>query len=303
MQVQPKERRLKMLNNSGVIFTDNPRGYYLKEKKMQGITGVIKKHLFPDLYKDVSDYILKQAAEKGKQIHADLFEFDMFGVLDSEIKRKYSFLLEQENLKIIDNEYLVTDFKNFASAIDKVAIKDDEIILIDVKNTAKLNERYLSWQLSILKYLFKKVNPNLHVAGLYVIWTREMIFKKVKEISEKEVVNLLDCEINGKTYEVPKEILTAQDKEALVLIKKVTELATQIKNLEDQKKQFNAEIENLFENLNVISWETDSFLIKKTADYDRETFDSKKFKEQHPDLFENFKKSTKVKGSVKIKLK
>lgn len=37
----------------------------LGEKQLQGITGMISRQLFPDKYKDVPDFVLKRAAEKG----------------------------------------------------------------------------------------------------------------------------------------------------------------------------------------------------------------------------------------------
>ena len=58
------------LVKSSVVFNEENHTYMLGEKQLQGITGMISRQLFPDKYKDVPDFVLKRAAEKGSLIHA-----------------------------------------------------------------------------------------------------------------------------------------------------------------------------------------------------------------------------------------
>ena len=53
------------LVKSSVVFNEENHTYMLGEKQLQGITGMISRQLFPDKYKDVPDFVLKRAAEKG----------------------------------------------------------------------------------------------------------------------------------------------------------------------------------------------------------------------------------------------
>jgi outer membrane protein assembly factor BamA len=50
-------------------------------------------------------------------------------------------------------------------------------------------------------------------------------------------------------------------------------------------------------------WETDKLLITRVLPGQRESFDSTKFKKDYPDLAEQYKKISKVAGSVRIKVK
>ena len=74
---------------------------------------------------------------------------------------------------VLASEYIVTDFEHFASPIDKVVEINNEVCLVDVKTTAALDYEYLSWQLSVYKYLFGLVNPDVKIGGLGAIWIRD----------------------------------------------------------------------------------------------------------------------------------
>ena len=57
------------LNNCGVILTEDHE-YWLGDKRLTGITGIISRQLFPDKYKAVPEKVLKAALVivTGKQI-------------------------------------------------------------------------------------------------------------------------------------------------------------------------------------------------------------------------------------------
>lgn len=73
-----------------------------------------------------------------------------------------------------------------------------------------------------------------------------------------------------------------------------------LKEVEDElKKSILAEMESK----NIIKLETDEITISYIASTDRETFDSKAFKADHADLFDEYVKISPVKASVRIKVK
>ena len=57
------------LVKSSVVFSEENHTYFLGEKQLKGITGMISRQLFPNKYRDIPEYILKKAAEKGSRIH------------------------------------------------------------------------------------------------------------------------------------------------------------------------------------------------------------------------------------------
>ena len=49
------------LVKSSVVFSEENHTYFLGEKQLKGITGMISRQLFPNKYKDIPEYILKRA--------------------------------------------------------------------------------------------------------------------------------------------------------------------------------------------------------------------------------------------------
>jgi hypothetical protein len=295
-----------MLKNSKVTYNDVEHTYSYKGKKLSGITRILTKHLFVDKYDAIPDYILQNAAKIGNQVHFDLQTFDLFGQITTDKQKEYSEIIEKNNINVIENEYIVTDFEHFATAIDKVVIIDGKIYLIDVKNTAKVDFEYISWQLSICKYLFELTNPNLKVDGLKCIWTKNKVqLLDIKAIDIEEVKELLDAEINGNMYfrKDTAIIPTQKEQEALTIIKEINEIAQKIEDLKKIEADYKLNIEKMFNDLGIESWETEFFTIKKTKDYEKETFDTTAFKIENPELAKNYIKKTLVKGSIKTKLK
>lgn len=136
------------LVKSSVVFSEENHTYFLGEKQLKGITGMISRQLFPNKYKDIPEYILKRAAEKGSRIHGQCQFADVTGLPPESIEA-INYIRERVNAgyKAFANEYTVSDNEYFASNIDCVWEKDEKISLGDIKTTASLDREYLSWQL------------------------------------------------------------------------------------------------------------------------------------------------------------
>lgn len=296
-----------LLNPSPIIFVNEPRGYWLGDKQMQGITGMLSRQLFQNKYADIPAHILKNAAERGSRIHSDIETFDMFGVAESEESRLYAEMKRKENFQVLRSEYLVTDGVHFASAIDKVMQMDDGICLGDVKTTAKLDEDYVSWQLSTYRYLFELQNPHIEVKRLYAIWVRNgaSVMREVNMIPKDIIIELLECDINHIQFQNPyrQTVVTTESEEANKLIAGVTHIITQIKELQELKSSYDKRIEALFADTGANRWETDHFIIQKNKDSLRSGFDTARFKKEHPDLYNEYIKQTPVRGAIKSTLK
>ena len=50
------------LVKSPVVFNEENHTYFLGEKQLRGITGMISRQLFPDKYKGVPDHVMRRAA-------------------------------------------------------------------------------------------------------------------------------------------------------------------------------------------------------------------------------------------------
>lgn len=291
------------LNDSGVIFLEDPRGYWLGDKQLEGLTGMIGRQLFPNKYSAVPEHILENAAKRGHKIHEDIQMYDMIGEVGSDAVKWYAEMKAKEEFEVIDSEYLVTDKTHFASAIDKVMIKGGKVCLGDVKTTYQLDKEYISWQLSIYKYLFNLINPDIEVDKLYAIWVRDgATLHEVPEIPQEEVIKLLECEREGKQY-VRKDVATTQDEKAITIVRQMADVLVEIADLEAKRDAFKKQLEEMFEQFGVEKWETDHFVISRVESYTKETFDSKKFKADNPELAKDYVKQTEVKSSIRIKIK
>ena len=109
------------LVKSNVVFNEENHTYFLGDKQLSGITGMIKRQLFPDKYKEVPQHILERAAERGTRVHHECQFVDTTGFEpESQEAMNYLLLRTGAGYKTLANEYTVSDGENFASNIDCV---------------------------------------------------------------------------------------------------------------------------------------------------------------------------------------
>ena len=77
----------------------------------------------------------------------------------------------------------------------------------------------------------------------------------------------------------------------------------QIKDLKEQEDLLKGAILEAMENNNILKLDTPDLIISYLAPSDRESFDSKKLKEDNQDLYDEYVKMTPVKSSIRIKVK
>lgn len=81
----------------------------------------------------------------------------------------------------------------------------------------------------------------------------------------------------------------------------ITAVETQMKALKEQYDDFRDRLQKAMEQNGLIKVEADGLKINYIAETTRETFDSKQFREDFPDLYNEYVKFSKVKACVKIK--
>lgn len=286
------------LPDCGVRFYESPRGYWLGLLELQGITGILSRHLFPKQYDSVPEYILKAAAERGSTVHDLCREYDMFGTYSlpetddekiEEFIKAYAGLVEHYKPKNVSNEYLVTDGTHYASAIDKVFVMDGKLCLGDIKTTYSLNKDYVSWQLSIYKYLFER-QTGLKVEGLYAIWLREG--GKMMEVPDKgseRVEKLLEADRIGELYQdKPETTALSADLKAVEALEALKGVMVQIEEAQALEKDLKAKVELMFDELGIDSWETDWFKITRIKASPRKVFNLDSFMKEHNDVYKEY---------------
>lgn len=292
-----------ILNQSPVVFDEEEHTYTLDGKQLHGITGMLSRQLFADKYSGVPQHILDAAKERGTAVHKDCEFVDSTGLEPVTAEGKNHVRL-MEGYTVLANEYTVSDNDYFATNIDRVQCCGEEISLVDIKTTFKLDEEYLSWQLSINAYLFELQNPDLKVSKLYAEWLRGEEVAKMVEIPRKDddtVVALLNCEKCGESYLVPvedeKALITHSAVDILIEAKQMAEYYTnRYKEIEEALLKAMAES-------GTKQWQTDRLKATYTPASTSDRFDAKKFQEENPELYKKYLTSSTRKETVRITIK
>lgn len=238
------------LKDSGVVFNDTTHQYFLDGKELKGITGLLHRCLFPDMYAGVPDDILKQAAAAGSVVHEQIELYDTMDLEPSVPEAKaYARMKEELGYETVANEYIISNGVDYASGIDltmhKVGAPENEVELWDIKHTYNVNRSYVEWQLSIYKAFFEALNPNIKVTAIKCLWLRDdkrrgLINRLIplKPHTSSEVERLLDCDRQGILYDGKVEKIApyveASEQRLVWLTNQINELTAEKKELTEQ---------------------------------------------------------------------
>lgn len=295
------------LQDSGVSFDTEAHRYFLNGKELQGITGILHKHVFTDMYADIPQFVLDRAAERGTIIHESIELYDAgFEPKESTPElNSYKRIKADNGLKTLANEYIVSDNKHFASSIDLVFTNGGKnIILADIKTTSVLDKEYVRWQLSIYAYLFELQNPDLKVSKLYALWLRgeKSEFAEVERIDTEIVKELLQCEVEGKQFVNPlaktEQTVPAEIKNAEMA---VYTIITQIKELDAKKKELSKGLLKLMQDNDVKSYKGEHITLSRKAASTREDIDKTKLKKDFPEAYAACMKVTNISETLQIR--
>lgn len=84
---------------------------------------------------------------------------------------------------------------------------------------------------------------------------------------------------------------------------KIAEFEKAIKDIQEKEKALKEAILNEMQAKNIVKIDTPELSITLVAETYKETFDSKLFKEQNPDLYDSYVKMSTVKASLRLKVK
>lgn len=292
------------LNTSKVRFVSETHQYYLGDKELFGITNTLIKRAYPDTYKDIPHHILEQAARNGSLMHETIELYDELGI-ESDLKElsNYKKVLKENNLKVLASEYIVSDNEHYATAIDKVMQDaDGNIILIDLKRTSVLHTENVSLQLSICKRFFELLNPHLKVHAIYVLRLRDNLtdFVKLEQVSDEFIDELIEADILDKQFNAPqtsKENLPAEFHDMELEIARIESLLKEYKKKQEELK---SGLLAVMEEHNVKSWTGKKVKITRSLPTTKSSFDSKRFAEEHPELYKQYCRESSVSGGLRI---
>lgn len=253
-----------------------------------------------------------------------------------------SYIRHLNGFTALANELTVSDNEKYASQIDNVWQNNQTggIWLVDTKtnnisvyplcgyfnpnyftNGADALKEYLSWQLSIYAELFEMENPGMKVEGLACNWLRKdnaafwIIERKPSELVRELLTTEYIFMDNGPAYFHHDQSvfgiganLPAEVKEKLPILPQ--DVVTYFGNLLRTVKETEAKLEEAKAGLraamkqhNVTKFDFGTFTATLSADTTSNSFDSKKFQKENPELYKKYVTVKAKKGSLTLKLK
>lgn len=291
------------LKKSGVVFDQEHHTYTFNGVELQGVTSTLLRVVFPNRYADVPERVPKAAADRGTKIHQQVELSDSGCDVTAPEVVAYQATKKDFGLTTVANEYIVTDGVEFASPIDLV-LRDEEnnIILADVKTNYRLDEEYVSWQLSIYARFFEMQNCKHKVHSLLAIWLRDgkCVFKEVRRKTDEELDALFAAYHNHTALQPTNTQVALLTPDAVQLLLEVTAAYEEAKKVKDE---ITAGLLAAMEANGVKSWECDSLKATYIAPTESISFDSVAFKKEHPDEYAAYQKTTQKKSSIRLTIK
>ena len=301
------------LRDSGVLFNKELHEYWLGNKQLSGITGMLQRQLFPDEFEGIPDNLLQEAARYGTEVHESIELFDSSWVNDGTQEVKdYISLCNEFGLVHERSEYTVTDGEDWASNIDKVyRVSDDTFSLGDIKTYGTMTSEKIEkarWQLSVYAYFFELQNKGAKVDKLFIIHLRNKekadgTFDHKAEILPVERIpsdickGLLDADLQGKRFVNPY-LIPDKYKEKESYIRQLIQTRNET---EEELSRLKSEILGDMEAMGVRTWETETMKLTRKMPGVRVSFNAAKFKEDHPNIdFTPYERTSNVSGSLLI---
>lgn len=286
----------------GIRFIEETHEYWLDDKKLISTTTLMQKHGLAPSYDGVDPAVLNAAAKRGTLIHEEIENYcvkNEIGFTD-ELSTFVDYVAEN-NIKVLANELLVHN-DLVAGTIDLV-LGDNTIA--DIKTTSTLHTDAVSWQLSIYAYLYNLTHEYQLVNGKVFHFTPlgELVVKDIPLKPQWMVEKLFKHEENGEIFHYDLDYNQQKLERIYSIENYIKEIKLAQKKAELESDRLKTELLIAMQNQDVKKFETDSIIITRVDEYKKNTFDTKQFRLEHPELHKEYLKETTVEATVKITLK
>lgn len=252
-----------------------------------------------------------------------------------------NYIRHLNGFEAVANELTVSDNEKYASQIDNVWLRKDTngIWLVDTKSNnidlyplcgyynpaffnsgAEALQEYLSWQLSIYAELFEAENPGIKVEGLACNWLRkeQSAFWVIKRKPTELVKELLTTEYiftdNGPVYfhhdptvfGIGSNLPAPQEEQVIIPVDVVDYMAGLLKTVKEAEAKLaeaKTALRAAMDQHKVKKYDFGQFTATLSAGSVTSRFDSKRFKEDHPEMYDKYVSKSVSQGSLTIKLK
>lgn len=289
------------------------------------VTELLAKHGLAPNYTGASRAKLKESADKGKAVHKDLEEIvnDLSHVPTTEQGKQFREWATM-NLKMgVAEQKVGFEFEGFsiAGTIDLIGVDfENRLIIGDHKNTSKFHREYVSWQVSLYDYFLRRLGSEKINGRAFNGWsgaskfycfhydpkTAKMTIYELEKIDDKEIERLIECERKGEKYTRPQLYLDREIQDKFLLAEQVlAQKQAEYKQAEAEAQKIREEIQKVFEEQHILSWESPNKKVKVTYYHktDTETVDKAKLKKDFPMVYSKVMKLSSRKAYIKIETK
>lgn len=283
------------MKKSHIVFDEKNHTYTLNGELLpiQGITRMIDRQIFGGKMQKVPESVLRKYAEFGSLVHKEIQDYYEKGILP--ITDEANAFIKQ-GIKLLACEFIVSN-EYVATAIDAVG---EDLIIYDYKTSTALDKEYLSWQLSICAYLFEK-QTGLKVKGLMGVHLRgkECKFVGIERKQDEQVEALIRAELNGEQYMSEETAM----RRLIDLEKTIIQIKQEAEMYEERKKVLLTGLGEKMAQMGLKTLKTDNLTLTLVPESTTTTLDTKRLKEEMPEIYKQFERSGTRKGYLKMTVK
>lgn len=254
---------------------------------------------------------IRASANRGKMIHAELEAFIKRGevgitkTLEWFIRCLYPMFTDWESEVIV---YSDKEDTPYAGTIDLICRNKDKWLIIDLKTGG---HETVDYQTSLYKRALCKmrgIDPELVEQACIDARDEDSIdFFRVRTIAESWLDNLLTCYANDMPYSEPLPTLKGFNEKQIQNLMSVESyiaaIETDLKKLTAERDAYREQLLTAMENALVDTFECGSIKVTRVKESTSRTFDSKAFKADHADLYEQYVKDVRKKGFLKVTIR
>lgn len=312
--IEKGNQEMKFLKNNllqnpkNIIFEDTTHSYLVDNNLVVSCTTLLKDMGIAPDYSGLSEDALKKYAERGSFIHQEIENFAKYNEEGWTPEfQNFKKWIDLSHLKIIASELIVGNYQ-VAGTIDLVLQDlDGNYIIADIKTTSTIHTDSVSWQCSIYKKLLDESKRlNRKVNKLLCLQFNQKGTLKTKELKciSEDAINNLCKRYWGENYFNLDNYLTPGNYETLIKCQEeIVKYSAFIKLAEQRIEEIKAALTRAMRENGVKKYENDDMVLTYVGEAYTTSLDSKKLKEEMPEIFMKYQKQTLKGDYVKIKFK
>lgn len=278
-----------MQNTTTVTYDDTEHTYWTANGKLKSVTEIASEicNINPSFFK-------KGSAERGTIVHNELadyystdVEFDEKDLQTEEAKAIVKHLARSSN---IHTEVLITNIPlGYAGTADLVSVDMDtkEVDLIVDFKSGNVNKKYCTVQLSLYKLGLESMGYNCQNACCYVI--------SPIGITQIQPLSWDEC------WALQKSALDPIDKDILDNIEsQMQSLMPYVERYKELEQEFRSRLLEQLQSAGATNYFGNVFDVSYVKPSTRMSLDTTRLRQEHPDIYQEYCRESKVAASVKL---